>query len=269
MNNVEIKIKFSQIIFAIIIVNAIGLSLRYFDLDRYLIFIGFRFYLSLILPLLIVTRYSLFPKLKEILKQPKYNKTFQPLEWIFIPLIIVLIVLYFTKKIDVGDPDYFYEFGLSSIFDYPIYLIWNLLQLLFFVGFLILIQPTLKLPLLQTLLIILSLFAFEFIPMNKIKNDYLDLASFLFISLSVSLLVKYFQNIYWISIFIFTVLWSSLLAFGSNSQMMIHLLFAAQYQAWDGFFEVVKGLSIYLLPAQLALTALIISISAFFKKSNL
>ena len=135
MDNIEIKIKFSQIVIAVIIVNAIGLSLRYFDLDRYLIFIGFRFFLSLILPLLIVIRYSLFSKLKEILKQPKYNKTFQPLGWIFIPLIIVLIVLYFTKRIDVGDPDYFYEFGLSSIFDYPIYLIWNLPQLLFFVGF--------------------------------------------------------------------------------------------------------------------------------------
>ncbi|MCL5027646.1 MAG: hypothetical protein M1480_01365 [Bacteroidetes bacterium] len=268
MNIADKKINFSFIAFTIIVVNATGLLLKYFDLDRYLIFVGFRFYLSFTLPLIIVVRYYLFPKLKEILIHPKYNKTFQPLGWIFLPLIIILIVLYFTKKIDIGDPDYFYEFGLSSIFDYPIYVIWNLPQLLFFVGFLILIQPALKFPFSQTLLIILLLFAYEFIPLNKIKVDYFDLISFVFISTSVSLLIKYFQNIYWISLFIFTVLWSALLSFGSNSQTMIHILFAAQYQTWDGFFDVVKGWGTYLLSAQLGITLFVVSLSALLKKSK-
>ncbi len=260
------KIGFSTIVIAIILVNAIGLLLRYFNLDRYIIFFGFRFYLSLILPFIIIFRYSILPKLKEILAYPKYNKTFQPLGWIFLPLIIVLMVLYVTKRIDVGDPDYFYEFGLSSIFDYPIYILWNLPQLLLFGSFLILIQPTLKFQFSLTLLIILFLFAFEFIPLNKMKVNYFDLSSFLFLAVSFSLLIKYFQNVYWISIILFTILWSNLLSFGSSSQTMIHILFAAQYQSWEGFFEVSKDLQMYLLPAQLALTMIVISLSVLIRK---
>ncbi len=268
MEIAEIKIKSSLILFTIILVNAIGVLLRYLNLDCYFIFFGFRFYLSLFLPLIIIFRSTLFPKLKEILIRPKYNETFQPLGWIFLPLILVLLVLYFTKKIEIGDPDYFYEFGLSSIFDFPIYLIWNLPQLLMFFTFLFFIQSTFNSQFRYTFFIILFLFAYEFVPLDKSKFDIIGLLSLLLMSASLSFLIKYFQNIYWISIFTFTVLWGGLLAFGSNSKIMIHLLFAAQYQSWDGFFEVAKNWGSYLLPTQLAFTLIFISITILIKKSN-
>ncbi len=268
MVNADIKIKSTSIIIVIVLVNAIGLLLRYYDLDRYFIFIGFRFYLSLFLPIIIIFRSNIFSKLKEILSHPKYNKTYQPLGWIFIPIILVLAILYFTKKIDVGDPDYFYEFGLSSVFDFPIYVIWNLPQLIMFFTFLFLIQTSLKFPFAQTLLIILLLFIFEFIPIDKSKFNIIDLVSLLLIASSISFLIKYFQNIYWISLFTFIVLWSGMLAFGSNSETMIHLLFAAHYQSWDGFFEVAKNWENYLQPVQLAFTLILISISVLLRKSN-
>ncbi len=263
----EKNIKLFTVVLVIFLVNAFGLILRYFELDRYIILFGFRFYLSLTLPFLIIIRFAA-PKLKELFIHPSYNKTFQPLGWIFLPLIILFSVLYFTKKIDIGDPDYFYEFGLSSIFDYPIYIVWNLPQLLMFSSFLILIQPAIKFRFSNSFLVILFLFAFEFIPFNKTKINFIDLSCLLLLSISVSFLIKFFQNVYWISIIVFTILWTNLLAFGNSSQAMIHLLFAARYDSWDGFFEIPKNWQSYLLPAQLAFTTIIISFSTLFKKSK-
>ena len=133
MNN---RVKIVTIILLVIIVNALGLSLKYYKLDAYIIFIGFRFYLSLALPFILIYRNSYLGKIKQIVLHPEYNKTFQPLLWILLPLVLILASLFFTKQVAVGDPDYFYEFGLSSIFDYPIYIIWNMPQLVNVCNFL-------------------------------------------------------------------------------------------------------------------------------------
>ncbi len=257
-----------QIILALILANFAGTVLRHFGLDSYIILVGFRFHISLILPFLVIFKNINLEKLKQILLHPLYNKTIQPLSWIFLPLIILLAALFILKKIEIGDPDYFYEFGLSSIVDYPIYIIWNLPQLLMFAAFLLLIQPSLKLNTVYTALITFLLFSFEFIPFNKTKFDVIDFVSLLLASMSIGLLVKYFQNIYWLAITIFTIFWLNLLAFGTDSTAMIHILFASQYESWDGFFDVAKNLHSYLLPFQLLVTMLIIYFSSFKKSSK-
>ncbi len=257
-----------QIIFAIILVNAAGIVLRYFALDSYIILIGFRFHLSLVLPFLLILMNINTAKLKQELLHPLYNKTIQPLSWIFLPLIILLAVLFILKKIEIGDPDYFYEFGLSSVVDFPIYLIWNLPQLLMFASFLLLIQPSLKFKSASTALIIFLLFIFEFIPLGNTKFDLIDFVSLLLASISMGMLVKYFQNIYWLAISIFTIFWLNLLAFGTDSAAMIHILFASQYESWDGFFDVAKNLHSYLLPFQLFVTMVIIYFSSLKKNSK-
>ena len=262
------KINLPQIILAIILVNAAGLVLNYFNLDSYIILVGFRFHLSFVLPFLLILMNINTTKLKQNLLHPLYNKTFQPLSWIFLPFIILLAVLFILKKIEIGDPDYFYEFGLSSVVDYPIYLIWNLPQLLMFTAFLILIQPSLKFQSLSTMFITFLLFVFEFIPLHKAKLDVIDLVSLLLASLSIGFLVKYFQNIYWLAVIIFTIFWENLLAFGSGSPAMIHILFASQYESWDGFFDVAKNLHSYLLPFQLFITMVIINLSSLRKSSK-
>jgi len=257
-----------QIILAIVLVNASGLILRYFNLDCYVILIGFRFHLSLVLPFLILLRFINYQELKRVLIHPDYNQTFQPLAWIFLPFIIVLAALFILKKIEIGDPDYFYEFGLSSIFDYPIYLVWNFPQLFMFSAFIILIQPSLKFKPLFTALTAILLFAFEFVPIGNSKINIVNIISLIFAAVSASLLVKYYQNIYWAAIIVFTIFWANLLAFGSNSQTMIHILFASQYESWDGFFDVAKDYHLYLLPFQLFITMLIIYFSTFKKRSK-
>ncbi len=257
-----------QIFLAVVLVNAAGLALRLIKLDSYIILAGFRFHISLVLPFLLFLKSLNPPNLKQALLHPPYNKTFQPLGWIFFPLILLFIILYILKKIEIGDPEYFYEFGLSSIVDYPVYLIWNLPQLLMFACFIIVVQPSLKLQSPVTALIIFLLFAFEFIPLGKAKIDYLDLISLLFASLSIGLLVRYFQNIYWLAIIIFTIFWVNLLAFGSDSPLMIHILFAARYESWEGFFDIPKNLHSYLLPFQLLATAIIIYFSSLKRSRN-
>ncbi len=255
-----------RLILAIVIVNAAGILLRYFNLDTYIIITGFRFNLSLLFPLFLFLNSNQFHNTKNIFALPLYKKTFQPLAWIFLPLLILLAVLYLTKNITAGHPEYFYEFGLSSIVDYPIYLVWNFIQLAAFGVFLILAVSTFKHKFILTIIIILFLFAYFFVPVNKVRFDFINLLSLFLSTIIVSIIINYFQNIYWFCIVIFTIFWSNLLAFGSGSKMLIHILFAANYSGWGGFFIVNKSFSDYLLPVHLGLTVLLLAASIRNKK---
>ncbi len=259
--------KIISIVIAVLLVNGMGIILRLNNLDPYIIILGFRFHISLIIPFFVVFRFADLGKLKQILLKPLYNKTLQPLLWIFIPFVVIVAVLYLWKNLEIGDPEYFYEFGLSSIFDLPVYFIWNLAQLLMFVSFLLLIQPQ-KINWPLTSLIIILLFAFEFIPLGKENFDCLNVAVLILSALNAGLLLKYFQNVYWFSVFFFMLFWLNLLAFGTDSQTMLHLLFASQYEAWEGFFDVAKEITDYLLTAQMILSFIILFISSRFLKTN-
>ena len=252
--------KIKIIFISILIVNALGYILRVNNLDTYLILAGFRFHLSFVIPFLFVFRLSNLPKLKQILMSPSYNKTFPPLIWIFLPVIIILGGLFLLKKIDVGDPEYFYEFGLSSIFDLPLYLMWNLPQLLMLTSFLILTNFE-RNKIFSVFLCVFFLFAFEFIPLGKEKFNYMAIAILFFSALSAGLIIANSQNVYWFSIFFFMMFWLNILSFGTDSQTMIHILFASQYKNWEGFFNVAKGFRNYLLAVQSFIAVLILLLS--------
>ena len=263
------KNNITRLLFALILTNAVGLTLRIFNLDDYLILLGFRFHLSFILPALIFVRKSHLSIIKDSLIHPKFNKAILQVLWIILPIFIILGTLYLTHNIDLSDPDYFYEFGLSSIVDYPVYLIWNLVQLLMLSVFLILIRNELKYGFWRIALITFLLFLFEFIPLGKDKFNLLNIITAGFVSISASLIINFFQNVYWFSIIFFTLFWESILAFGSSSRMFINILFASQYQSWDGFFEVSSKISPYLIPANIFLAALIISLSYWSLKKRI
>ena len=256
------------LIAAIVITNAVGILLRAFNLDTYIIIVGFRFHLSLILPFIIVFRKRHATTLKEAFAHPKYNKTFPQLVWILLPILISALALYLSGHFTFNDPDYYYEFGLSSIVDYPIYLIWNLPQLLLLSSFLIIAAESTKNEFWKTWLIFLLLFVFEFIPIGKDKIDYLNIILLLFTGISAALIMKYFQNIYWFAIIFFTLFWECLLTFGSSSRLMINLLFAARYNAWEGFFTVGDKLSPYILLSHIFLATILILSSVVIIKRN-
>ena len=265
----ESLVKPSRLLIALVILNAAGVLLRIFNLDTYIILVGFRFHISFVLPLLIIFKKDQLHFIKELYVDPKHKRTALPLLWIILPLIIVAGALFLLKKIEIGDPEYFYEFGLSSIVDYPIYLIWNLPQIFCFFIFLALSATISSKNILFIFTISFLLFAFEFIPLNIKSIDYYAIISLVLISLTIGLMIKYFQNIYWFTIVIFSIFWLHFLAFGSSSEEIVHLLFASQYSGWDGFLEVNKSFAAFILPTQMVITFLIVLISSSFRKKGL
>jgi hypothetical protein len=252
----------------IIIVNAAGLILRYFELETYFILIGFRFHIAFIIPFLLVFRSKHTSLFKETFTKAEYKDITPFLLWIILPLILSFAVLFLSGEITIADPAYFYEFGLSSIFDYPIYLIWNAPQLFLLYLFVMISIQSGKMKFIKTFLILLFLFAFEFIPINKESFAYLEIISLISIALVSGLVIKYFSNIYFLTFFIFTLFWSNLLLFGSSSKKMINIIFAANYETWEGFFTANKLFSEYILPVNLTLVLIFILLSVLFRKTD-
>jgi len=134
------KVNAIRIVLAVIVVNAVGYTLKYLELDTFIILLGFRFHLSAVLPLLAVMKLEHLNLVKESLLHPQFKNLFKLSGIILLVTILFFSVLYIIRKIDIGDPEYFYEFGLSSIADFPIYLIWNSFQLIFLYHFFVIIN---------------------------------------------------------------------------------------------------------------------------------
>src|ERR1035437_2160684 len=264
----QLDTKIWKLILAIILVNISGLTLRYFNLSPYLIIIGFRFHLSFVLPFIIVFHSDFFHYIKRSFLSPEWKKAFFPLSLFILPLLIEVGGLYFLQKLDLGDPEYFYEFGLSSIADYPIYLIWNFPQMILLFFFLVSVSSISKFKFLTVAGIIFLLFAFEFVSINKSIIHFWELGILISCSVIFSILINYFRNIYWFGISLFTLMWLSFLVFRSNSKTMINLLFASQYNNWEGFFEVDKDYMSFILPVYFGIALLISCIAFLFLSKN-
>ena len=265
------KILKKKIVFcfiAIIIINAIGILLRCLDLDTYFILIGFRFQVSLFLAVFFVLGKYSKEFFYNIFRRPLYKGYFFFIYLIIVPLLILFAILFLLRKIEPGDPEYFYEFGISSIIDFPVYLVWNSIQLSFFFLFFIYLASKERLSLSIIFIAFVLLFVYELIPLKKESFDYAGLLSVISFGAITGFIVKYYQNIYWLVIFSFSILWLNILLFGSNSEMVINLIFASQYRSWEGFFLVEKDLKAFILPAHLLLINIFILINLFNNKSS-
>ena len=262
-------IKIWKLILAIIIVNVLGLYLSYSHLNTYIIFLGFRFHLSFVLPFIIVYNSNFLPYIKRSFLKPEWRKVSFYLFLILLPLLIEAGGLYILQKLDLGDPEYFYEFGISSIADYPIYLIWNFPQMILLFFFLVSVSFKSRFRFITVTGVIFFLFAFELAFNDKIIVLFWKIGVLTSCSLIISILINYYRNIYWFGICLFTLLWLVILAFGSSSKTMINLLFASQYNNWDGFFEVGKNYIPIALPVYFGIALLISCIAyLFFRKDN-
>ncbi len=259
------------ILFSIILINAGGFLLRYFEYSTYFIFLGFRFHISLFLPLILILRNEQRFLIKQTFINPEYRGKFIPLIWIVIPFIVICILPFMTDLIKEGDPEYFYEFGLSSLFDFPIYLVWNFPQLVFFYLFLNLASSGRKNKFLFTLFITFFLFAFEFLPVKLTADpelDYSGLAALFLSAFISSILITLYENVYWYSVSIFTIFWAYFLAFGSKSPLIINILFAAKYRTWEGFLVTGKEIAPYLILFYLLLVIIAIFITLPLRRNR-
>jgi len=257
------NIKLFQLITGLLITNIAGFFLRFFEFDTYFILIGFRFHISILLSFLFILYKSDVGSIKDFFVDLPYKRYSVIIVIVALPIAAIYLFLLVSGKISIADPDYFYEFGLSSIVDYPIYLIWNLPQLFMFFLFLNIIKSEKHQFIIVTLLSVL-LFTFEFVPIHE-EINYMVIAGMLLSSLIAALLVINFKNIYLFSISIFSILWISILSFGSSSKKLINILFASQYEGWEGFFAVSKELSAYIIPAYFGIVLIILFLFHYFK----
>lgn len=265
------KIKTWRLIFAILMVYALGLLLKSFNLNPYIILFGFRFHISFVLPFILVYNSYFLSYLKKSFTKPEWKKSSFPLLLILLPIIIETVSLYFLQKIDLGDPEYFYEFGISSIADYPIYFIWNFPQMILLFIFLASVAANSKFSFISVAVVFFSLFVFEVMPINKSIIQYNEIWNLFSYSIIFSILINYYRNIYLFGVSLFTLSWIAVLAFGSSSKTIINLLFASRYDNWEGFFEVAKDYLPYIYPFYFGISLIIFSSSylLFTRQNNI
>ncbi|MFN4111774.1 MAG: hypothetical protein ACK4G1_05820, partial [Ignavibacteria bacterium] len=191
--------------------------------------------------------------------------------WIFcfvIPVIVVGITSLLISQIGnikYKRPEFLIEFGLSSVFDIPIYYLWNL-PLLFSTLVLIILMIE-KITFLKSFLFtflftiaFLSLGVENFTAKFQVQNFEFLLPVFGLVFYNLGVL-KFFRSI-WISIFsIMTSIYAYVLIFGSKNSFLIKTFFARTYSQWDGIF-IVRKISIETI--DLIFTFLIILFGLFF-----
>jgi len=236
------------VLLALIIVNGTGAVLKYFELPAFIILLGFRFHISLVIPFIFIISRLNSAFIKNEFINPGYKKNYPFVISLFLLPFLIIAVLYYLEYLDIGDPEFFYEFGMSSIVDLPVYLVWNAPQLIMFYLFLTVVYENIKLRKIFVTGAAIIPFLFEFIPYDGTLPDPYSVGCLLIAGILNMMIISKFRNIYWFVIFNFLLLWMPLLLFGSESAALIKIIYASQYNVWEGFLELNKRISGYAVP---------------------
>jgi len=234
------------LIISLILVNGLGFLLRYYDLDRFIIFLGFRFHLSLTLPFLLFLFEKKFSLIKKNLKKFCWKDILQQFFLMLISSVILFGSLILAKQAHFGDPDFFYELGLSSIIDLPVYFLWNLPQL-FMIGIVIQNErEKYKFSYPIIFLFLLLLFAYEFIPLHKEKLLLFNVYNYASYILFITLVFVQRKSLYATALTVFLFLWILILLTGTYNTSAIKNILAKNFDEWEGFLEFSKILIKYI-----------------------
>lgn len=250
----------------IILINAAGYLLRFFSYDTYFIFLGFRFHISILISILLLSDKEFISFLKKLLIMPGSFNLFTMLLLILVPALIIGGTLLLMKDIRIAKPDNFYELGISSLIDYPIYLIWNFPNIASVIAVILFSAFKKRKKIISGATIFFLIYIFEIIPIEFETFDYFPLISFVLFSLSIGLLINRFQNIYFLSSLIFTTIWLWILGFGCDSKIFFNLFLAAQYKSWEGFFLAGKTVSEFLTSGAIVIFLLTVILNYLFSK---
>lgn len=248
------KISIPIYLLLLLILPGLNIALRFFDLPNYFFFIGFRFYGIILLAGIFLYFYSGKEIWKQSLLSLSFKKFYRHIFFILLPPAIVIGGLFLLNKIELGDPDFFYELGLSSIVDFPIYFIWNLPQFLILYTLLQSVETSFRLKVIPNFILLFFFFSAEFVSSPKISFNIFSIISFALILLTLTLFIYKKKNPLTFSFYIFTSIWMALLLFGSSSETSLQTFLAKTYTSWDGFFEINKKFTQYILPSYFFIT---------------
>jgi hypothetical protein len=250
----------------IIAINIFGYLLKSFGLDRHIIILGFRFHLATTLPLVILFNKKAFEFIITQIKQFSFRKGFYTIFALFLCAAVFPAAMYLKGLCSFTDPDYLYELGVSSVIDYPVYLLWNLPQLLIFSGFLFYVSGGKKSGFLLVFLVAVFSFAYEFLPVYGSPVVYNDIYLLLLAALLFAVCISGL-NIYLSSLVMFTVFWGNILIFGNYSGVILKLLLARNYTRWDGILAPDKSFGNYVILIQFGI-AVILFLPTLLLNSN-
>lgn len=254
------------ILILIILINAAGYLLRFFSYDTYFIFLGFRFHISILLFIFLLSDKEFLSFLKKLLIKPGSFNLLNMLFLILFPALIIGGVLLLMKEIRIAKPDNFYELGISSLIDYPIYLIWNFSNIAAVVAVILFSVSMKKKKIISSAFVFFLIYFSEVIQTEFEKFDYFPLISFVLFSLSIGLLINRFQNIYFLSSVIITTIWFWILGFGCDNKLFVNLFLAARYESWEGFFLPGKSVSEFLTIGAIVIFLFAVFLNYLFSK---
>lgn len=241
-------------------INILGYLLKIFELPVFLIFLGFRFHLCSIIFLLLLFHFRKEIEFKKYLADTNFKNSRRSLSAL-VPSLILAAAAYFLKLIEFDEPDFFYELGLSSLADFPVYLVWNLPQLLLLFLFFSLASNLFG----KKIIFLLSplLFLFEIAPLPGNELDWLRAAEIISAAIFVAFLFFKEKNIYVNAIVTFALIWLIVLIYGSDYAALTKIFLASTYDSWDGFFKAKNPIAIYI-----PLSSIILAWAVAFKKDN-
>lgn len=219
-----------------LISNIFGYWLISNELDEYIIIAGFRIYVILLIPTssIVLFKLSVFDK----------NYFFGELNSGLLKIILsvfgvyaaALIIVFLITETSINEPEYMYEFGATSIIDFPIYFVWNAPNI-FCVYIMGRTFKHKECSILITVLFFLFHFFYKLYPFNFEMTNGHEYAFFLFILLTLIVFAYRLGNVFEYGALIFTTMWLFIYLFGSDSKTLINLLFAKNYDSWEGFIK--------------------------------
>ncbi len=232
--------RFLTISIIIISGNLIILAQKYFETELQLYFLGFRINLFFLVSVfLIILNKQNLTLISNFFKNPgKFTDWIKIISVsVFITGIIFLLV-YLSGFVKVKQPQFFIEFFVTALTDFPIYYLWNLPFLL---SLIILIQVVNTNPnwfnsLYFSVLFTLSVIGAA-IEINKFQIptlNYSNLIIFFAIVYWTYAIHKHYQSIWLTAFSIMTTIYSYILIFGSKNQFLIKTFFARNYEEWQG-----------------------------------
>lgn len=240
--------------------------LIYLELSPLIVLMGFRLYIPHLALMIYIAAYP--PVLSK--------KIFFPLGLNTLILMVCIWLIgtgavYFGGMVKFADPDFLYELGLTSIIDFPVYLIWN--SVFFLTPFLFLravskgknITPVWILAIIP-LLYIFPVFQLLFNTQNTRDYYYAGL-----ILISAIVLFKFSPTVSSFVISGYFLLWINLVAFGTSSQFLLQVILASKYETWEGLFTGEKStlLIIQSVLTLFTLFAFTLSAVSFSRKRNM